>query len=50
MKSGEYCELFYFTNSGLEEASRATFTADEDALIMLPTSDGLHKWIPAGAA
>jgi hypothetical protein len=50
MKSGEYCKLFYFTNSGLEEASRATFTVDEDALIMLPTSDGLHKWIPAGAA
>ncbi|KAG2111122.1 hypothetical protein DEU56DRAFT_843866 [Suillus clintonianus] len=50
MKSGEFCELFYFTNNGLEEASRAVFTADEDALIMLPTSDGMHKWIPAGAA
>ncbi|KAG1809924.1 uncharacterized protein HD556DRAFT_1223149 [Suillus plorans] len=50
MKSGDYCELFYFTNTGLEEASQATFTADEDALVMLPTSDGLHKWIPAGAA
>ncbi|KAG1871723.1 hypothetical protein DFJ58DRAFT_890295 [Suillus subalutaceus] len=50
MKSGNYCELFYFTNSGLEEASRSTFTADEDALVMLPTSDGLNKWIPAAAA
>ncbi|KAG2098270.1 uncharacterized protein F5147DRAFT_656154 [Suillus discolor] len=50
MKSGKYCELFYFTNSGLEEASRSTFTADEDTLIMMPTSDGLHKWIPASAA
>lgn len=50
MKSGDYCELFYFTNSGLEEASRNTFTADEDALVMLPTADGMHKWIPAGAA
>ncbi|KAG2136650.1 hypothetical protein DEU56DRAFT_707376, partial [Suillus clintonianus] len=50
MKSGEYCELFYFTNNGLEEASRSTFTADEDALVMMPTSDGLHKWIPASAA
>ncbi|KAG1901671.1 uncharacterized protein F5891DRAFT_1187126 [Suillus fuscotomentosus] len=50
MKSEDYCELFYFTNAGLEETSRATFTADEDALVMLPTSDGLHKWIPAGAA
>lgn len=50
MKSGDYCELFYFTNSGLEEASRTTFTANENALIMMPTSDGLHKWIPTGAA
>ncbi|KAG2029022.1 hypothetical protein BDR03DRAFT_988036 [Suillus americanus] len=50
MKSGDYCELFYFTNNGLKEVSRSTFTADEDALVMLPTVDGLHKWIPAGSA
>jgi hypothetical protein len=49
MKSGDYCELFYLTNNSLEEASRSTFTADEDALVMLPTVDGLHKWIPAGS-
>jgi hypothetical protein len=50
MKSGEYCELSYFTNNGLEEASRSTFTADDDALVMMPTADGLNKWIPASAA
>ncbi|KAG2112348.1 uncharacterized protein F5147DRAFT_771412 [Suillus discolor] len=50
MKSGDYCELFYFTNSSLEEASRSAFTADKDALVILPSSDGLHKCIPAGAA
>ncbi|KAG1876633.1 hypothetical protein DFJ58DRAFT_619393, partial [Suillus subalutaceus] len=50
MKSGNYCKLFYFTNSGLEEASRSAFTADEDALVVLPTSDSLNKWIPAAAA
>jgi hypothetical protein len=50
MKSGDYCEPFYFTNNGLEEASRSMFTADEDALVMLPTVDGLHKLIPAGSA
>ncbi|KAG1893905.1 uncharacterized protein F5891DRAFT_1131121 [Suillus fuscotomentosus] len=48
MKSGEYCKLFYFTNSGLEEASCSTLTADDDALIMMHASDGLHKWVPAG--
>jgi hypothetical protein len=50
MKSGEYCELSYFTNNGLEEASRSTFMANEDALVMMPTADGLNKWIPASAA
>ncbi|KAG1847686.1 hypothetical protein DFJ58DRAFT_717168 [Suillus subalutaceus] len=48
MKSGDSCELFYFTNSGLEEASHTMFTADEDTLVVLPMSDGM--WIPAGAA
>ncbi|KAG1753702.1 uncharacterized protein EDB91DRAFT_1012769, partial [Suillus paluster] len=50
MKSGDYCKLSYFMNSGLEEASRSTFTADEDALVMLPIADSLNKWIPASAA
>ncbi|KAG1720518.1 hypothetical protein EDB19DRAFT_1835946 [Suillus lakei] len=50
MKAGDYCELFYFTNSGLEEASNSSFTADADTLIMMTSTDGSHKWIPAGAA
>jgi hypothetical protein len=50
MKTGEYCELFYFTNTGLEEASRSSFTADADALVMITSADGSHKWIPAGTA
>ncbi|KAG1717344.1 hypothetical protein EDB19DRAFT_1900328 [Suillus lakei] len=50
MKAGNYCELFYFTNSGLEEASNSSFTADADTLIMMTSTDGSHKWIPAGAA
>jgi hypothetical protein len=50
MKSGEYCELFYFTNNGLKEASCSTFSADTDTLVMMTSMDGSHKWIPAGAA
>ncbi|KAG2131311.1 uncharacterized protein EDB93DRAFT_1243162 [Suillus bovinus] len=50
IKAGEYCDLFSFTNKGLEEASRSAFTADKDALVMLPSTDVLHKWLPAGAA
>ncbi|KAG2746296.1 hypothetical protein P692DRAFT_20739599 [Suillus brevipes Sb2] len=50
MKAGEYCELFYFTNSRLEEAIRSMSTNNNDTLIMMPSSDGLHKWIPARAA
>ncbi|KAG2357194.1 hypothetical protein BDR07DRAFT_1490988 [Suillus spraguei] len=49
MISGDYCELFYFTNSGLEEAALLSFSADSDTLIMMTSTDGSHKWIPAGA-
>ncbi|KAG2145676.1 hypothetical protein BD769DRAFT_1771727 [Suillus cothurnatus] len=34
----------------LEEVSCSSFTADADALIMITSADGLHKWIPAGVA
>ncbi|KAG2122279.1 hypothetical protein BD769DRAFT_1670907 [Suillus cothurnatus] len=30
--------------------SHSTFTADEDALVMMPTTNSLNKWIPASAA
>ncbi|KAJ8589189.1 hypothetical protein M405DRAFT_818456 [Rhizopogon salebrosus TDB-379] len=50
MKKGEFCELFYFTNSGLDDAIKSNLSADPESLVMLPAADGQHQWIPAGAA
>jgi hypothetical protein len=49
LKAGEFCELFYFTNKGLEDAFKSPSSADSEALIMLPAANGLHSWIPAAA-
>ncbi|KAG1764340.1 hypothetical protein EDD22DRAFT_776128, partial [Suillus occidentalis] len=42
-------ELHYFTNRGLEDAQLATLVAEPDAMVMLPSSEGIHSWIPAAA-
>ncbi|KAG1753474.1 hypothetical protein EDB19DRAFT_1598848, partial [Suillus lakei] len=49
LKPGDYCELHYFTNKGLDEAMASTLVAEPDALVMLPASDGIHSWVPAAA-
>ncbi|KAG1811107.1 uncharacterized protein BJ212DRAFT_1524786 [Suillus subaureus] len=36
-------------NRGLEDAKLATLVAEPDAMVMLPSSEGLHLWIPAAA-
>lgn len=46
LKAGDYCELHYFTNKGLEEAKVHHLVAEPDALVMLPAADGLHSWVP----
>ncbi|KAG1894567.1 uncharacterized protein F5891DRAFT_1166135 [Suillus fuscotomentosus] len=49
LKAGDYCELHYFTNKGLNEAKVTTLIAEPDALVMLPAADGVHSWVPAAA-
>jgi hypothetical protein len=49
LKAGDYCELHYFTNRGLEDAKSASLVAEPDAMVMLPAADGLHSWVPAVA-
>ncbi|KAG1786892.1 uncharacterized protein HD556DRAFT_1434563 [Suillus plorans] len=49
LKAGDYCELHYFTNNGLDEAKASSLIAEPDALVMLPSADGLHSWVPAAA-
>ncbi|KAG2036444.1 hypothetical protein BDR03DRAFT_833146, partial [Suillus americanus] len=47
LKAGDYCELHYFTNRGLEDAKSSNLLAELDALVMLPSADRLHSWVPA---
>ncbi|KAG1867123.1 hypothetical protein C8R48DRAFT_704315 [Suillus tomentosus] len=49
LKAGDYCELHYFTNRGLDEAKASNLIAEPDALVMIPSADGLHSWVPAAA-
>jgi len=49
LKAGEFCELFYFTNRGLDDASKSSMTTNPEALVMMPAADGLHTFVPAGA-
>ncbi|KAG1880939.1 hypothetical protein F4604DRAFT_1922565 [Suillus subluteus] len=49
LKAEEYCELYYFTNKGLEDTTVSMLIAELDALVMMPSMDGVHSWIPAAA-
>ncbi|KAG1888705.1 hypothetical protein F4604DRAFT_1569502 [Suillus subluteus] len=49
LKAGDYCELHYFTNRDLEDTKSASLIVEPDAMVMLPSADGLHSWIPAVA-
>ncbi|KAG2114397.1 hypothetical protein DEU56DRAFT_748978, partial [Suillus clintonianus] len=49
LKAGDYCELHYFTNKGLNNAKVATTINEPNALVMLPATDGIHSWVPAAA-
>ncbi|KAH7920750.1 hypothetical protein BV22DRAFT_970800, partial [Leucogyrophana mollusca] len=49
LAKGEYCELHYFTNRGLREAAQSIGDTDPDALVLMPSENGVHSWAPAGA-
>ncbi|KAG1784715.1 uncharacterized protein HD556DRAFT_1435368 [Suillus plorans] len=49
IKAGDYCELHYFTNKGLDDANKSAQIAEPDALVMLPSADGIHSWVPTNA-
>jgi hypothetical protein len=47
LKAGEYCELYYFTNRGLNEAKKNLLSTEPQGMILLPSSDGLQTWVNA---
>ncbi|KAI5984698.1 hypothetical protein F5J12DRAFT_700024, partial [Pisolithus orientalis] len=44
---GEYCKLYFFTNTGLAEAEQSNPCIDNEALTLLKTDNGQHLWVPA---
>ena len=49
LDKGEYVELWYFTNSGLDDAQLKT-TIDEDAMVMAKLPGGSTAWVSAASA
>lgn len=49
LKAGDFCDLHYFTNKGLDDAKAAVLVAEPDALVLLPEANGIHTWVPAAA-
>ncbi|KAG1904559.1 uncharacterized protein F5891DRAFT_1183983 [Suillus fuscotomentosus] len=49
LKAGNYCELHYFTNKGLDDTRVSVAITEPDALVMLPAADGIHSWVPTAA-
>jgi hypothetical protein len=50
MDKGQYVELWYYTNDGLDEALRAHTTVDDDAMVIARRPDGSTTWVPAAVA
>ena len=50
MKRGQYVELWYYTNHGLDEAMRMSTTVDKDTMVMSYKPDRSSSWVSAAAA
>ncbi|KAG1805707.1 uncharacterized protein BJ212DRAFT_1209810, partial [Suillus subaureus] len=48
LDKGEYVELWYFTNNGLDEVNHKEMV-DDDAMIMSTLVDGLTAWVSAAS-
>ena len=46
MDKGDYVPLWYFTNAGLDDASKAFNIIKEDALLLIKAGDGLMSLVP----
>jgi len=50
MERGQYLELWYYTNAGLDEAMKINTSVDDDAMIISRRPDGSTSWVPATTA
>jgi hypothetical protein len=44
---GQYIELWYFTNNGLDYAHQHSSTLDENMMVQIQDKDGTATWVPA---
>ncbi|TFY67376.1 hypothetical protein EVJ58_g1654 [Rhodofomes roseus] len=49
LEKGQYVEMYYYTNRGLNAAEAAVTQVDDDALAMKTNSDGSTSWVPAAS-
>ena len=47
--NGAYIGMWYYTNSGIEEAKRSTGTVDDETLVLSWNPDSSSSLVPAGA-
>ena len=48
LKAHQFCELWYFTNTGLDEAKKSfSYAADDHALSIISGQDGTHSFVPS---
>ncbi|KAG2112631.1 uncharacterized protein F5147DRAFT_550374, partial [Suillus discolor] len=47
LKTGDYCELFYFTNKGLSKAKKNLLSTEPQGLILILGADGQQTWVNA---
>lgn len=51
LKNHQFCELWFFTNEGLEEAKKSgSYASDDSSLSLLQTPDGHHAFVPSISA
>ncbi|KAG1887574.1 hypothetical protein F4604DRAFT_1916372 [Suillus subluteus] len=47
LKAEDYCELYYFTNRGLNEAKKNLLSTEPQGMILLPGAYGQQTWVNA---
>ena len=48
LKAHQFCKLWYFTNTGLDDAEKSfSYAADEHALSIVPGQDRTHSFVPS---
>jgi hypothetical protein len=51
LKNHQFCELWYFTNAGLDEAEcSVSFAIDDNSLSIVLATDGSHSFVPSAFA